>query len=61
MCMLRQMGYGFFAVLLAIVSFFTGEIVTYLMLGFILMSLLNIHSTLKAMLQKMSCPDHTSE
>lgn len=61
MCMLRQMGYGFFAVLLAIVSFFTGEIVTYLMLGFILMSLLNIHSTLKAMLQKMSCSDHTIE
>ncbi|GIQ69634.1 hypothetical protein XYCOK13_24580 [Xylanibacillus composti] len=54
---LRQMGYGFFAVLLAFVSFFTGEMVTFVMLGFILMSLLNINSTLQAILQKMNHRD----
>ena len=43
--------YGLYAIILAIVSIFTGELVTYIMLGFILMSLQNIHSTLKEILK----------
>lgn len=42
--------YGFYALILAIVSIYTGEIVTFVMLGFILISLQNIHSTLKKLL-----------
>nr|WP_254434104.1 hypothetical protein [Halobacillus sp. Marseille-Q1614] len=33
--------------LLGIIAFFTGEIVTFIMLGFILISLTNIHTTLQ--------------
>ncbi len=58
--MLHQLLYGFFAVVLAFVSIFTGEIVTYIMLGFILMSLLNINTTLKAILRKMNSAKDTS-
>jgi hypothetical protein len=47
------MFYGFFAVILAIVSFFTGEIVTFIMLGFILMSLSSINTTLKSISRKI--------
>ncbi|WP_249872765.1 hypothetical protein [Oceanobacillus saliphilus] len=43
--------YGLYAVIIAIVSIFTGEIVTFVMLGFILISLQNIHSTLKEILK----------
>jgi uncharacterized membrane protein len=43
--------YGVYALLIAIVSMFTGEIVTFIMLGFILISLQNIHSTLKKILE----------
>lgn len=43
--------YGLYAVLLAIVSVFTGELITFIMLGFILISLQNIHSTLKEILR----------
>lgn len=39
--------YGVYALILGIVSFFTGEIVTFIMLGFILMALININTTLK--------------
>jgi hypothetical protein len=39
--------YGAYAIVLGIVSVFTGEIVTFVMLGFILISLQNIHSTLR--------------
>lgn len=39
--------YGLYALIIAIISIFTGEIVTFVMLGFILLSLQNIHSTLK--------------
>ncbi|SFD68063.1 hypothetical protein SAMN05216238_103126 [Lentibacillus persicus] len=42
--------YILYAILLAIVSIVTGEIVTFVMLGFILISLRNIHSTLKEIL-----------
>ncbi|AXI09641.1 hypothetical protein CUC15_12215 [Oceanobacillus zhaokaii] len=37
----------FYFVVIAIVSIFTGEIVTFIMLGFILLTLNNINSTLK--------------
>ncbi|EKN71082.1 hypothetical protein BABA_02867 [Neobacillus bataviensis LMG 21833] len=43
--------YGAYAVILAIVSIYTGEIVTFVMLGFILMSLQNINSTLKKLVE----------
>lgn len=39
--------YSVYALILGIVSFFTGEIVTFIMLGFILMALININTTLK--------------
>ena len=39
--------YIFYAAILGIVSWFTGEIVTFVMLGIILISLNNINSTLK--------------
>ncbi|WP_407272874.1 hypothetical protein [Radiobacillus sp. PE A8.2] len=40
-----------YACVLAIVSFFTGEIVTFVMLGIILITLQNIHATLKRILK----------
>ncbi|MGM0898614.1 MAG: hypothetical protein ACQEV0_11975 [Bacillota bacterium] len=46
--------YGVYAMILGIVSFFTGEIVTFIMLGFILMALININTTLKANYKKDS-------
>jgi len=39
--------YSFFALILGIVSFFTGELVTFVMLSFILIALININTTLK--------------
>lgn len=39
--------YGLFIILLGIIAFFTEEIVTFIMLGFILVSLNNINLTLK--------------
>lgn len=36
-----------YMILLGIVAFFTGEIVTFIMLGFVLVTLNNIHTTLK--------------
>jgi hypothetical protein len=41
--------YSLYFVILGIASFFTGEIVTFIMLGFILLSLNNINNTLKKM------------
>jgi chromate transport protein ChrA len=43
--------YGIYGAIIAFIAFFTGEIVTFLMLGIILMTLHNIHSTLKEMLK----------
>ncbi|WP_169787527.1 hypothetical protein [Peribacillus butanolivorans] len=43
--------YGLYALIIAIISIFTGELVTFIMLGFILISLQNIHSTLKEILK----------
>ncbi|UOQ50169.1 hypothetical protein MUN88_08985 [Gracilibacillus caseinilyticus] len=42
--------YILYATLLALLSFFTGEIVTFIMLGIILISLQNIHRVLKELL-----------
>jgi hypothetical protein len=39
--------YGFYFLILGIIAFFTGEIITFIMLGFILLSLNNINNTLK--------------
>ncbi|WP_040285048.1 hypothetical protein [Sporosarcina koreensis] len=39
--------YAVYAMILGIVSFFTGELVTFIMLGFILMALININTKLK--------------
>ncbi|WP_199171629.1 MULTISPECIES: hypothetical protein [unclassified Sporosarcina] len=44
--------YGLYALILGIVSFFTGEIVTFIMLGFILIALMNINTTLKMNIKK---------
>lgn len=44
--------YVFYGVLLAALSIFTGEIVTFLMLGFILVALNNINTTLKKSLKE---------
>lgn len=44
--------YGLYFLILGIVSLFTGEIVTFIMLGFILLSLNNINSTLKKIYEK---------
>ncbi|UTR09986.1 hypothetical protein MM300_19215 [Evansella sp. LMS18] len=43
--------YGLYGAIIAFIAFFTGEIVTFLMIGIILMTLHNIHSTLKEMLK----------
>lgn len=43
--------YAFYFFILAIVSIFTGEMITFIMLGIILISLTNIHTTLKEILE----------
>ncbi|GGJ99878.1 hypothetical protein GCM10007063_22800 [Lentibacillus kapialis] len=43
--------YVLYALVLAAISIMTGEIVTFVMLGFILMSLQTIHATLKEILR----------
>ncbi|WP_202908637.1 hypothetical protein [Halalkalibacillus sediminis] len=43
--------YGLYAFLLGVISLVTGEIVTFVLLGFILMTLHSIHSTLKEILE----------
>lgn len=48
---MNQIMYSLYAVILALFAFFTGEIVTFLMLGFILIVLNSIHTTLKQLLQ----------
>ena len=44
--------YSLYALILGVVSFFTGEMVTYIMLGFILIALININTTLKKIFLK---------
>lgn len=45
--------YFLFAIVLGIVAFFTGEIATFFVLGFILMALNNIYDVLKEISRKM--------
>lgn len=45
--------YSFYALVLGVVFFFfTGKIVTFIMLGFILIALININTTLKKIIKK---------
>ena len=44
--------YWLYALILGIASFFTGEIITFIMLGFILIALVNINTTLKKIYKK---------
>ncbi|MDT8863043.1 hypothetical protein N0O92_23100 [Alkalihalobacillus sp. MEB130] len=39
--------YSVYFLIIGVIAFFTGEIVTFIMLGFILLSLTNINNTLK--------------
>lgn len=48
---MRDSLYVFYALIIAIVSVYTGELVTFIMMGFILISLQNINSTLKKLLK----------
>ncbi|MBD7945632.1 MULTISPECIES: hypothetical protein [Psychrobacillus] len=50
--------YILYFIVLGVVSFFTGEIVTFVMLGFIIISLTNIHNTLKEILHKKKTEDY---
>jgi uncharacterized membrane protein len=43
--------YTFYLFVVGVISFITGEVVTFIMLGVILISLTNIHSTLKEILK----------
>ncbi len=45
--------YVLYAIFLACVSVYTGEIITFIMLGFVFMALLNINTTLRKILEKM--------
>lgn len=44
--------YWLSALIVGIISFFTGEVVTFIMLGFILIALVNINTTLKKIHEK---------
>ncbi|NOU98589.1 hypothetical protein GC097_00925 [Paenibacillus sp. LMG 31457] len=46
--------YVLYAIILAGISIFTREIITFIMLGFVFMALLNINSTLQKILAKMN-------
>ncbi|MGG0670789.1 hypothetical protein [Sporosarcina koreensis] len=49
---MNNLMYTLYALVLGIVAFFTGEIVTFIMLGFILIALININTTLKKVIKK---------
>lgn len=51
---MRKWWYVFYALILGVLSFFTGELVTFIMLGFILLALQNINSTLNKILESKS-------
>lgn len=44
--------YGLYALILGAVSIYTGEIITFIMLGFILIALVNINRTLRGIYEK---------
>lgn len=45
--MVKNLLYGLYALILGVLAIYTGEVVTFIMLGVILMSLININTTLK--------------
>jgi len=45
--------YPFYALVLGVAAFFTGEIVTFIMLGFILLALTNIVTVLREISRKL--------
>lgn len=50
---MKDLQYVIYAAILGIVSFFTGEIVTFIMLGIILMALSNMLKVQKEILKKL--------
>lgn len=50
---MRNILYTFYFVVVAIIALWTKEIVTFLMLGFVIIALHNINSTLKEILKSM--------
>lgn len=46
--------HSLYAFVLGVFAFFTGEFVTFIMLGFILMALININATLKMLVRKLN-------
>ncbi|EKN68879.1 hypothetical protein P9E76_03120 [Schinkia azotoformans] len=51
---MRNRLYTFYFAVIGIIAFFTHEIVTFLMLGFVIIALHNINSTLKDILKNMN-------
>ncbi|MGM8215470.1 hypothetical protein ACLIA0_07825 [Bacillaceae bacterium W0354] len=49
--------YTLFAIILGVVAIFTQEVITFIMLGFILIALVNINNTLKKVLEKFDYKD----
>jgi hypothetical protein len=49
-------GYTLFLVFLGIISFFTREVVTFVMLCFVIIILTNIYNVLKSILEKLDKP-----
>lgn len=50
---MRNWLYTFYFVVIGIIALYTKEIVTFLMLGFVIIALHNINSTLKEILKNM--------
>lgn len=50
---MKMFVYPFYAFVLGVVAFFTGEIVTFIMLGFILLALTNIVTVLREISRKL--------
>ena len=50
---MKTLIYGIYALILGVVAFFTGEIVTFIMLGFILLALTNIVTVLREISRKL--------
>lgn len=48
---MKEWLYVLYAIAIGVISIITGEIVTFIMLGFILISLQNIHNVLKEILR----------
>jgi hypothetical protein len=53
---LNTIGYTLTLILLGIISFFTREVVTFVMLCFVIIILTNIYNVLKSILEKLDKP-----